>query len=184
MPAQRHKHLRFITLRLEILIVAFTFTSGTFAAERRAAVSFAPGFLTAQGAVAYGVGAEAEWYGRAGVSVRGDLYALLGASKSLALQQSYQAMLGIAYNFERSGPLAPFVGFQPGFGFASVRNGVADGLYLYPVMSPLLGAHLFVSESWQVSGHVRYVFGEMNYAETGAVYLSEFRAGVSLGQTF
>lgn len=169
---------------LKILLILLLAAPALMASERRVAAAFAPGFLTAQGAVAYGVGAEAEWYGLAGVSVRGDFYALVAASKSLALQQSYQAMLGIVYNFERSGPLAPFVGFQPGFGFASVRNGIADGLYIYPVMSPLFGAHLFVSESWQVSGHVRYVFGEMNYAETGAVYLSEFRAGLSLGYLF
>jgi hypothetical protein len=169
---------------LKILLILLVATAALTASEHRIAASAAPGFLTAQGAIAYGVGAEAEWFSPGRVSVRSDLYALVATSKTLALQQSYQAMLGIVYNFERSGVLAPFVGFQPGFGFASVRNGVADGLYIYPVMSPLAGVHLFINDRWHVSGHVRYVFGEMNYAVTGAVYLSEFRAGLSLGYFF
>ncbi len=176
---------RFVCSTLKILLlISFGVWSGLMAAERRVAASFAPGFLTAQGAVAYGVGAEAEWYGAGGVSFRADIYALAATSKSLPLQQSYQGMFGMVYSFGDGTAATPFVGFQPGFGFAAVRNGVADGYYIYPVMSPVFGVHLPISERWQVTGQVRYVFGEMNYAETGAVYLSEFRAGLSLGYLY
>lgn len=165
-------------------MVAFTFATGAFAAERRAALAFAPGFLTAQSSLAYAAGAEAEWYGEGGISLRADLYALAAKSKPGALQQSYQAMLGLVYTFTRSGPVAPFAGFQPGFGFASATNGRADGLYVYPVMSPVFGLHLNLSEHWHLTAHLRYVFGELHYADTGAVYLSELRAGLGLGFAF
>ncbi len=174
----------FVCSTLKILLMLVAFTSGSMAAEQRIAASFAPGFLTAQGAVAYGAGAEAEWYREGGVSFRADLYALAATSKSLPLQQSYQGLFGIVYNFGDRTAATPFVGFQPGFGFASVRNGIADGYYIYPVMSPVFGVHLPIGERWLLTGQFRYVFGEMNYAETGAVYLSEFRAGASLGFTF
>lgn len=171
-------------MNFEILMFLLLNAAGVNASERRVAVAFAPGYLTAQGTVAYAVSAEAEYNLQGRISLRGDLYALAAKSKPGVLQQSYQAMLGIVYNFERSGALVPFAGFQPGMGFATVSNGVAHGFYIYPTMSPVAGAHLYLGESWHLTSELRYVFGELHYADTGAVYLSEFRATLGLGYSF
>jgi len=180
MPATRRSKCR----KFEILIFLLLTTTGANAAERRVAVAFAPGYLTAQGTLAYAISTQAEHNLQGRISLRGDLYALAAKSKPGVLQQSYQAMLGIVHNFERSGPLAPFAGFQPGMGFATVTNGVAHGLFVYPTMSPLVGLHLYLGQSWHLTSELRYVFGELHYADTGAVYLSEFRAALGLGYSF
>jgi hypothetical protein len=93
-------------MNFEILMFLLLNAAGVNASERRVAVAFAPGYLTAQGTVAYAVSAEAEYNLQGRISLRGDLYALAAKSKPGVLQQSYQAMLGIVYNFERSGALS------------------------------------------------------------------------------
>jgi hypothetical protein len=150
----------------------------------RGAFNFAPGLLTAQAAVAYAVGAEFEWYDSSRLSMRADVYALTGKSKPGVLQQNYQMMLGVVHSFNSAGPLVPYLGFQPGFGFSSVDNGTASGLYIYPILSPVLGLHVYAGENWHMTANLRYVFGELHYGETGAVYLSELRLGLGIGYGF
>ncbi len=167
-----------------ILILQLCAASDLRSAEVRLASTFSAGYLTAQNALAYAVGAEAEWFQQPNISLRADLYALAAKSKPGVLQQSYQAMIGLVYTFARSGPLRSFAGFQPGLGFASVANGAANGIFIYPIMSPVLGLHLQTGERWHLTGHLRYVFGELHYVETGAVYLSELRVGVGFGYNY
>lgn len=150
----------------------------------RGAVHFAPGLLTAQATIAYAVGAALERYDASRLSMRADVYALTGKSKLGVLQQNYQMMLGIIYSFDSAGSLRPYLGFQPGLGFASVDNGTANGLYIYPVLSPVLGLHVYAGENWHMTANLRYVFGELHYGDTGAVYLSELRLALGIGYGF
>ena len=150
----------------------------------RMLLTLTPGFLTAQRTTTYGLGGELELYTQGKISLRGDAYALLGKSTQGGLRQNYQGFLGIVYNFDRIGGLAPFAGFQPGFGFGQVDTPATDVLRLYPALSPVFGAHYFADTFFHFTIHVRYVFGEMYYQQTGAVYLSELRAGFGLGIFF
>lgn len=176
-------------LALLILLPILNLTGAAAPATvARAALAFAPGFLTQQKSVAYAVAAEFEAYeapalglnfgGR--VSLRGDLYGFIAQSPAVSLGQNYQALVGLSFQFGELAGLVPFAGFQPGFGLAAPRGG-SGALYLYPVLSPLFGMHYFFAGGIHLTFSVRYVFGEFNYRDTGSVYLSEARGALGLG---
>lgn len=171
--------------RLLLLLLA----SGALVAEGkkpavRALLTLTPGFFTAQKISTYGLGGELEIYTGGKISLRGDAYALAGKSVSGGLKQNYQGFLGIVYNFEKVMGLSPFAGFQPGFGLGQIETPGTNVLRLYPALSPVLGFHYFAETFFHFTFNIRYVFGEMHYRETGAVYLSELRAAFGLGIFF
>lgn len=155
-------------------------------AAKRLSLNFSPGFFTSGKTVVYGAGAEAEFYSTGSVSTRTDLYCYAGQQKEGVLRQSYQLMIGLVYNFNRGASLSYFAGFQPGIGIASAEmtTGGISALKPYPILSPLFGMHWFFTKHAHVTFSVRYVFGELSTADTGAVYLSEVRGGVALGCLF
>lgn len=161
------------------LLIVF---SARLTAGSRAGVAFSPGFLTAQAALTSGVSAEWELPLAAGLALRADTYALLAQPRGSNLLQNYQALFGLVYSFEPLGRVEPFAGFQPGLGISEVDTPARAGLYVYPAMSPFFGARLALNDWLDASLVLRYVFGELHYRATGAVYLSELRiaAGFSV----
>jgi hypothetical protein len=57
----------------------------------------------------------------------------------------------------------------------------SPGFRLYPALSPFFGLHFPLSESLRLTFALRYVFGELSYRDTGAVYLSELRMALGFG---
>lgn len=102
----------YVLQRLFCLILPCCVTAQLLAGAR-AGIAFTPGFLTAQGTIAYGVAAEWELPLAQKLSLRSDAYALLSRPKDSNLA-------------------------------------------------------------------LRYVFGELHYRDTGAVYLSELRTVLGL----
>ena len=167
-------------------ILLFLLSCGTLFAEYqqptvRALLTLTPGYLTALKNTSYGVGGELEYYPAGSISLRSDAYALVGKAEAGGLKQNYQGFLGIAYNFERVWGLAPFVGFQPGFGLAQVENPVYSNLRLMPVFSPLAGLHYFSEAFFHFTVNIRYVYGELLYPSVGALGMSEIRISFGLG---
>jgi hypothetical protein len=149
-------------------------------AGARAGIAFTPGFLTAQGTIAYGVAAEWELPLAQKLSLRSDAYALLTRPKDSNLAQNYQAFVGLVYHFDPLWMVTPFFGFQPGFGFGEVDTPARPGLRLYPAMSPVFGLRVAIGDTLECTLALRYVFGELHYRDTGAVYLSELRTVLGL----
>ncbi|GAB4433717.1 MAG: hypothetical protein OHK0011_16780 [Turneriella sp.] len=149
-------------------------------AGSRAGIAFTPGFLTAQGTIAYGVAAEWELPLAQKVSLRSDVYTLLGRPKESSLAQNYQAFVGLAYQFDPLWIMTPFAAFQPGFGLAEADTPAHPGLLIYPALSPVFGMRLAVTDILDCTLALRYVFGELHYRDTGAVYLSELRIALGL----
>ncbi len=153
-------------------------------AKPRLGFSYSPGYLTAQGALAHALSAQWEYPLGARVALRSDAYALLARPQESNLVQNYQGFVGLVYYFDRWLGCEPFAGFQPGFGFGKVEAPANPGFRLYPAMSPFFGLHFPLSESLQITLALRYVFGELHYRDTGAVYLSELRATFGFGVVF
>ncbi|MFZ5628608.1 MAG: hypothetical protein ACOY5B_05730 [Spirochaetota bacterium] len=149
-------------------------------AGSRAGIAFTPGFLTAQDTIAYGVAAEWELPLAQKLSLRSDAYALVARPQDSNLTQNYQAFVGLAYQFDPLWIIAPFVGFQPGFGFGEVDTPARPGLLVYPAMSPVFGLRAAIGDALECTLALRYVFGELHYRDTGAVYLSELRLAAGL----
>lgn len=174
--------------RLLLLLLLLLLASGCLFAEEkpvvRALLTLTPGLLTAQKVSTYGIGGELEIYTGGKISLRGDAYALAGKSESGGLKQNYQGFFGLVYNFDKVLSLSPFAGFQPGFGLGQVESMATDALSLYPALSPVTGFHYFAETLFHFTVNIRYVFGEMHYRDTGAVYLSELRAAFGLGIFF
>lgn len=147
----------------------------------RGLLTLTPGYLTAQKTTTYGVGGELEFYPKGSISLRTDGYALVGKSADGGLKQNYQGFLGIAYNFEKWGPLTPFAGFQPGFGLSQIETPGYDNFRLMPVFSPFAGVHYFSEAIFHFTLNVRYVYGELLYPNVGAVSMSEIRISFGLG---
>ncbi len=150
-------------------------------AAPRAGVAFTPGYLTAQGTIGYGVAAEWELPLGERIALRSDVYALLARPHESNLTQNYQGFVGLVYYFDQWLGSQPFAGFQPGFGLGKVDAPANPGFRLYPAMAPVFGLHVPLSGAIELTFALRYVFGELHYRDTGAVYLSELRMALGFG---
>lgn len=173
-------------LRFACQLGVIFLVAGVFAAEAprptvRALLTLTPGYLTAQKTTTYGVGGELEYFPSGNISLRSDVYALVGKAEAGGLKQNYQGFLGIAYNFEKVWGLSPFVGFQPGFGLAQMESPTYSNLRLLPVFSPFAGVNYFSEALFHFTLNIRYVYGELLYPSVGAVSMSELRLSFGLG---
>lgn len=168
-------------LNLPLCFALLSFCTALQAVQPRAGLAFSPGYLTAQGTVVYAASAEWELPLGERIALRSDAYALLARPQDSNLTQNYQGFVGLVYYFDQWLGSQPFAGFQPGFGVGKVDAPANPWFRLYPAMSPVFGLHVPLSESLQLTLALRYVFGELHYRDTGAVYLSELRAAFGFG---
>ena len=168
-------------LKLPLLLTLLSLWPALQATQPRAGVAFSPGYLTAPGTVAYAASAEWEFSLGARIALRSDVHALLARPQDSNLTQNYQGFVGLLYYFDQWFGSQPFAGFQPGFGVGKVNTPANPGFRLYPAMSPVFGLHLPLLGTLQLTFALRYVFGELHYCDTGAVYLSELRIALGLG---
>ena len=156
-----------------------------------------PGFLIKQTQTDLYINGDLEYFPEDKLSVRGDVFWMVGSQqKPSLLQQNSALFFGALYHFHKN-RFDCFVGFQPGISLCKpsdtqgrITNPQSSVLVTYtsdytykllPNFSPVTGITFYASNYFNFFLNVRYVFSRYFGYENAVLNLDEFRISAGLG---